>query len=42
MSKKWMDLGLEIGRPIGVMETYSSCMEEYLNGFQDEFSMQTE
>ncbi|XP_038889675.1 TPR repeat-containing protein ZIP4 isoform X1 [Benincasa hispida] len=42
MAKKWMDLGLEIARHVGGMETYSSCMEEFVNGFQNKFSMQTE
>lgn len=42
MAKKWMDMGLEIARHVGGMETYSSCMEEFINGFQNKFSMQTE
>ncbi|XP_022991515.1 TPR repeat-containing protein ZIP4 isoform X1 [Cucurbita maxima] len=42
MAKKWMDLGLEIGRHVGGMETYCTCMEEFVNGFQNKSSMQTE
>lgn len=42
MAKKWMDLGMEIARHVGGMETYSSCMEEFVNGFQNKFSMHTE
>lgn len=35
MAKKWMDLGLEIARQVKGMETYSACMEEFVNGFQN-------
>lgn len=42
MAKKWMDLGMEIARHVGGMETYRTCMEEFVKDFQNKFAMQTE
>ncbi|KAJ7950592.1 TPR repeat-containing protein ZIP4 [Quillaja saponaria] len=34
VGKKWMNIGLEIAKHVVGIDTYKSCMEDFLNGFE--------
>ncbi|GLT77739.1 hypothetical protein SLA2020_492990 [Shorea laevis] len=40
VAKKWMNAGLEIARKIVGMETYRSCMEDFVSSFEEKFNVQ--
>ncbi|KAL2541240.1 TPR repeat-containing protein ZIP4 [Abeliophyllum distichum] len=36
-AKKWMNIGLELATKVPGMQTYKSCMEDYVAGFEKKF-----
>lgn len=37
-AKKWMSIGLELAGKVRGMETYRSCMEDFVAGFEKKFN----
>ncbi|KAM7527519.1 hypothetical protein LguiB_030929 [Lonicera macranthoides] len=37
-AKKWMSIGLELAEKVRGMETYRSCMEDFVAGFENKFN----
>ncbi|XP_022891738.1 TPR repeat-containing protein ZIP4 [Olea europaea var. sylvestris] len=37
VAKKWMNIGLELATKVPGMQTYKSCMEDYVAGFEKKF-----